>query len=372
MIPIDFKIGMVGPSKAGKTSLMTAIYKDVSSRLQGNSHGIDYFPEDSATKIAIDRAVAEFAACCAASDDVFAVPKLAGTETVSNYKFAFTIPVQEGLQQLKINIMDYPGGMLDTTMFAEKVQPHLIGSSALLVPIPADILMEWKKNVGKNTNRAKTITMAAHYMLEVENVVKVVKNWANRRAQQNESSLLIFVPIRCEAYFNDNGGTEDKSEELHAAVQKLYLDELELDANEKKLIQIETHAVDTYGVVELRDVAIETSNGGPYLVSIFRKRLRGKNKLMIKGAFEILSTIINFSLNKNAKKLGIDRQKLEDAIRERGLWDKLWAWIMGDSEKQALLETIRQYHGAFQAMSIVSELFKTLPARQRCLNKLEN
>ena len=142
---IDFKIGMAGPSKAGKTSLMTAIYKEVSSRLHSNENtlGIDYSPEDSATKNAINRAVSEFVTCCAASDDVFAVPRLSGTETVSNYKFAFTIPAPNGeqKQRLSIDIMDYPGGLLETASFKEKVQPHLDKSIALLVPIPADILM---------------------------------------------------------------------------------------------------------------------------------------------------------------------------------------------------------------------------------------
>ena len=47
------KIGMVAPSKAGKTSLMTAIFHEMADKLAGNPHGIQYWAANPATKARI-------------------------------------------------------------------------------------------------------------------------------------------------------------------------------------------------------------------------------------------------------------------------------------------------------------------------------
>ena len=308
---------------------------------------------------------------CTASDDVFAVPEMGGTENTYNYKFAFTVPVEAGTQRLNIDILDYPGGNLGTSKFVDEVMPHLNASSVLLIPIPADILMEWKRTDKINNTHAKKVNILARCMLDVADVVSVIKDWAARRAQQDETSLLIFVPIRCEAYFNDNGGSKDESEILHEAVQNLYVDALNLSPEMKKMIQIEIQAVDTYGIVELRDISLVGEDGREQLVSSFRKRLHCRNEVQAKGAFEVLSTIIRFRLNGFAKQLGVKREELENQIASRSFLEKILVWFYGDAAKKNVVEYIRKYDGAFQAMTVVSKLSTHYPARQRVLNELE-
>lgn len=374
-IPLSFKIGMVGPSKAGKTSLMTAILHETKNRLSGNPRSIQYSSKTPATKNAIDRAIAEFKVCTA-SGDIFAVPQLAGTESISNYEFAFTIPVDLGpSQRLDINIMDYPGGLFGSTDFDEHVRPFFNESEVLLVPIPADLLMEWKKTYKVNNDHAKKVGMAAYRMLDVNNVIEVVSDWAKRRADKKETSLLMFVPIRCEAYFNDNGGTRDESATLHEAVHQLYVDALQLDRDEdmKRNVQIEIHAVDTYGIVELRDIEYVSKND--YLVSTFKRRMccggtDERCELQTKGAFEILSTIIQFHLKKNAKQLGIRVKELQKAIENRGFWENLIYMFFDDKKKKELLDFIFLNRTVYEAMSVVAELSRQYPNRQRILNKL--
>ena len=57
---LDFKIGMIAPAKAGKTSLMTAIFHEMKTKLSGNAQGIQYWADSKATQNAISRALAEF------------------------------------------------------------------------------------------------------------------------------------------------------------------------------------------------------------------------------------------------------------------------------------------------------------------------
>ena len=56
--PDAVKIGMTAPSKAGKTSLMTAIFYEMKTRLAGNPQGIQYWADSKATQNAISRAIA--------------------------------------------------------------------------------------------------------------------------------------------------------------------------------------------------------------------------------------------------------------------------------------------------------------------------
>ena len=87
------KIGMVAPSKAGKTSLMTAIFHDMAEKLAGNPRGIQYWAANPATKARIQRALAEFKTVTS-SDDIFEVPRMKGTQDSGHYQFAISVPAR--------------------------------------------------------------------------------------------------------------------------------------------------------------------------------------------------------------------------------------------------------------------------------------
>lgn len=360
---------MIAPTKAGKTSLLSAIFQEIKDRLAGNQAGIQYNAADQATKNAVDRALAEFNTCVAA--DVFGVPNLAGSQDVFKYEFAFSIPTEAGPQRININVMDYPGGLLGTPEFEDKVGLYLTESSVLLVPIPADILMEWKRTSGSGSKHNMDINISAQMMLDNSNVVSGIQDWLERRKKAGKKSLLIFTPIRCEAYFEDNGGLRDESKSLHEAVKALYVDALTLSPEMKDLIQIETHAVDTYGIVELRDISLITNETGEFLESKFRRRLREGKKIKPRGAFEIIATVIRFKLNEYAQKLGMDRKSLEEVIKKRTFFNSFLKRLFGDPEKKLLAQYMSQNDAAFQAMEIMSSLKNDYPARQKVLNEIK-
>jgi len=365
---LDFKIGMVAPSRAGKTTLMTAVFHEMQKKLSGNARNIQYWADGKATQNAISRALAEFSTCTAA-DDIFEVPQIKSTEDTSNYRFAITVPTEAGTQRINIDIMDYPGGLLGTADFADKVERHLVASSALLVPIPSDVLMEWKRTYKANSAQSKKINIIAATMLEVDNVTTVVADWLKRKAAAQEPASLIFVPIRCEAYFSDNGGARDESAVLHQAVKELYLSRLELTKEIRDLIQVEIQAVDTYGIVELRDITLANSgDGSEVLVSTFRKRLNQGGVIKSRGAFEVLSSIIDFRLGAYARKLNIQKDDLKQKLRDRGFFADILAFIFGDDLKKQLVEHMRMYDTSYSAMSVIADMKTSYPNRQVEIN----
>lgn len=367
---MEIKIGMVAPSKAGKTSLLATTFSEMQLRLSGNQLGIQYWASDKRTQDAICRVMAEYRAITA-SDDVFATPQMSGNVETSDYRFSYTIPVKAGApQRLNVWFKDFPGGLVGMADFEEEVGPFVRDSTALLVPIPADILMEWKDTDKVNDPMSIRRNIAASCMLRVTDTVAIVKNWVAARTQAKEASLLIFVPVRCEAYFNDNGGTSDKSARLFAAVQELYVDALGLTADNRQYVQIETHAVDTYGTVELQSVDLVETPNGDMLESKFRKRLSAGNSIRSKGAFDILAAISSFELKKSAKALKMELSELEHKLANQSFFKMLFSMIFGSEEQRLQVQKMQANEATYQAIAVISQLARPDEYRQKVINQI--
>ena len=193
---LNFKFSMMAPSRAGKTSIMTAIFSEMKENLAGNKEGIQFWAADEDTKRAIQTCMANFDAAVNASDGI--IKNILGNQERSiSYKFTVSVPCGEERKKCRIDIVDYPGGWLGMEDFAQ-LCPHLDESQAMLVPIPADILLEWNRSCGKYDREMLRINAAALEMLEVENVVLGIKDWIMRRTARRKHSILIFVPVKCE------------------------------------------------------------------------------------------------------------------------------------------------------------------------------
>ena len=364
---MDIKIGMIAPSKAGKTSLMTAIFEDMRARLSGNADGVLYWADSRATQNAITRAIAEFKACVAGEGE-FIVPQLRGTNDVNEYKFSMSIPNGEDVERLSIDIMDYPGGLIGHSGFADSVQKHIDESCALLVPISTDMLMKWHETNGVTARREIRVNAAARCALDVDTVVYLINEWIARRAANESPSQLIFVPLKCESYYDDNGGASDRSEEVNAAVEELYVRNLRVPAQFRKCLEVEVHAVDTYGVTELDRVELcEDPSGADMLKSSFKKRGEG-NELRTKGALELLAAVIRYKMSVLAAQIGWKVSDLERKINERTLVGDIAVWFSGDKSKAEIGEEIRKHHRLYEAMNYVSSLADMTTARHLIFN----
>lgn len=292
---ISFKIGMVAPTGVGKTSLLTAICDEVQQRVAEQS--LEFWPKGQRTQEAMSRARAEFHSAMNTSDNLFTVPKLQPTSDITEFEYTVSVlPTRDGSDTLKISfdILDYPGSMLGKVEFAEKVTPHLRDSVALLVPISADILMDWYNTKDLNDTRNKQRNALANMMLDVDNVLLAIRNWFGEKVRRNQKAQLYFVPVKCEKCFDDNGGRFDMSAKLHDAVCERYVNPLKLNEAQRSLIQINVFYIDTYGVVELRDIEMKDIDNT--LVSTFQRRTNMGKNLRTKNAYELLMNILKFQM----------------------------------------------------------------------------
>lgn len=365
---LNFKFSMMAPSRAGKTSIMTAIFSEMKESLSGNEEGIQFWAADKDTKNAIQTCKSNFDATVNSSNGI--IKNILGNQDRSiSYKFTVSVPSGEERKKCRIDIVDYPGGWLGMEDFAQ-LCPHLNESQALLVPVPTDILLEWNRSYGREDSEMIRINAAALEMLEVENVVLGIKDWIKRRTAQRKYSILIFVPVKCEAFLNDNGGNVDRSEEIHTALQRLYIDALNITEEQKEYIQIETHAVDTYGIVVLQEVVLKNRGGRDYLESSFALRDPANRTFSRKGALEILAAILKFQLRVDCRKLEMTITNLKKIINSKNIFEQIWDFLTGCDDKDRLKSSIRENTACYRAISEISEKGKVYPARQRIINDI--
>ncbi len=299
---IQFKIGMIAPKGSGKTALISAICSEVQERLA--SEPLEFWPVGSSTQQAMQRANAAFNTAINSPNNLFEVPKLQPTSDVQEYLFAVTLT--ETGQTIGFSVLDYPGEMLGNSDFGSQVTPFLLESSALFVPISSDILMYWSDTKSLTDTINKKCNATADMTLDCDNVILAIKNWIAHKKRLGIPAQLFFVPIKCEKYFNDNGGSEDSHLKLQNAIFERYVEPLEMTAEEKLLIQTNIYYVDTYGVVALNNVEVvkakdKDASEKVTLVPKFRRRNDQGKKRRTKNAYELLMGILKFQVENRFK-----------------------------------------------------------------------
>jgi len=332
----QYRLAMVGPAAVGKTSLIVSILREAQTLLAGT--GVSIEAGDDPTQILINRLKQELTASLMAGE--FKPRQIKGTE--SAFKYLLDMKVVRGKTKLRLGFLDYPGSWMDPEAGKkivptewEKCKAWMEESAVLIVPIDATLVME---------SKTRNDLADAHSTLETELTAGVVRSWVQSKTQKREPGLLILAPVKCESYFNDNGGIKDRSEELFEKVNQFYSELIasvreELagakqnsDSSDKSIpidVSIQYHPVDTIGSVELKktrwikdkyDKQGKRSFEAEYLV-------RYPGRLKPRGADGILIAICQHIL-------------AQEKDKSRGVIARFWRW--GTRENKKLLTVIKE------------------------------
>jgi 50S ribosome-binding GTPase len=313
--PIEYKIGIIGPSGVGKTSMISALLEQGQELLARTPVSIEAVGE---TKDRISKNRDKLRGSIMAGE--FNPGAMSGTEDPSEIILEMSV----GQSKLTWAILDYPGKFISEKLRDPNqenqwkyCQEWIKESIVLLVPIDAAVVME-------STTKAEL--EAANMTLQISKAEFLARQWAKGRMVKKEPGLLILVPVKCETYFSDNGGSNDTSEDLFKRIHELYQSLLDYVCQEiscpenKPKILIQYHPIDTIGCVEIKsakwlrnDEAKPSVFDADYLVRPPRKRCpKGADGLLI----SICSQIANLEKNK-----------------KRGFWIRLWRWLT-EEDKQ--------------------------------------
>ena len=316
----NYKIGVVGPTRVGKTSLITAMLGESQDLLAGTPASLKAVGR---TAVRVNDQMAELKGSLMAGE--FDPGAVSGTETSFEYELALRV----GKSELRLAILDYPGGWLDPAYQAaspeaqeewERCLEWIRESTVLLVPVDAAVAME--------------ITLAHEYVgavkaLQVPQATEVAREWAKARRNAGEAGLLVIVPVKCETYFDDNGGARDHSKKLFDRINQMYselFDAVRKEAVEPDLIGIQYHPVDTIGCVEIKRTRW-TSDQDRGLIFNAHYLVQPPGIPRPMGAGSILTALCRHIA-------------VRERNRDRGFFERFRRWLTG--EEKLLAEAFRK------------------------------
>ena len=345
-----FKVAVAGPSRVGKTTLVTAILADTEDMLAGTP--VSVVPEErTVTRLRTQKR--ELASAIAAG--VFSAAALGGTSGLSRYDVTLQADGDLGIQ-VPFTILDYPGGWLNPgNRPAEWTQceDHFKQSVMLLLPIDAAVLME---------AASESQRRAVPNLLGTVDVEEIAGRWAKGRAsRKDEPAVVVLAPLKCEKYFDDNGGAGKEAPRLEQEVMKAYQAVLERIRKETygRDLRVVYAPIDTYGCVQLMEAEWPVISPGE-LEFVGRYRFRSRNpRISVKAAGtvmqELCKCIVEGEVQRAREGIAAQQQAyfglLERRTERKGFRGSLAFFIGGEAwrnrkdrqlSQQEIMEATRQ------------------------------
>jgi GTPase SAR1 family protein len=350
-----FKVALVGPSGVGKTTLVTAILSETEDLLS-NTKVTVVTEEKTASRVRAQKK--ELYSAIAAGE--FNAEALRNTQEMSVYDLMLQADGEFGLE-VPFSVLDYPGGWLDPelrTEMARRLWPlceaYIRESVMLLLPIDSALLME-------AVNKAQLA--AVPDLLGIVDVETVAVKWARARASHpDEPAVVVLAPLKCEKYFEDNGGSGHEADDLERRVAEIYGEVLRKIRKQTpgRDVRVVYAPIDTYGCVQLMEHEWKLDTGdrlefrGSY-------RFRGRPpKISVKAAGtvmqELCRCIVSAEAGRARREMSDYSEKrsglLERKAEEKGFWGTIGYYMGGEawqnrqgrklSEREILAATAEQ------------------------------
>lgn len=336
----SFKVSMVGPSRVGKTTLLTAILSDAEEMLAGSPVSVTM---DEPTRNRVRRQKIELRRAIEAGE--FDAAALGGTEAHFFYRVALRAVGDEDVE-IPFSILDYPGKWLDSEFRSTRpevaaqwpdCERHITQSVMLLVPIDAAVLMEAVTPAQRS---------AVADLLAFEDVEAMARTWAqgrNLEEHRDEPAVLVLAPLKCEKYFADNGGRRNDQGLLRAKVRDKYARLLHILRSEAadRPIRVIYAPIDTYGCVELMEAEWRPIEGEPGQLD-FRGHYRFRNtnpRIAVKAAGTVMQELCRCIIagRDQVEQSAVDhgrrrhRELLERKAEDKGFWGTLGYYLGGEA-----------------------------------------
>jgi hypothetical protein len=341
---LSFKVSMLGPTRVGKTSI-------IASKLQGGQQlltgtPVTMRPANSAT----DRRITQTRRALQGSLHAGEFKPGSLKSTSEPHEYSLLLDPGVAGAGVQFDLLDFPGEWLDplsrpddSQQAWEKCLKFIDQSSVLIVPVDAAVLMEADR---------KEYRAAWPDILTMDEVENVAARWAStRKIRDTEPALVVFCPVKCEAYFADNGGFRDESDELFQRFTQVYGSVVAQVRAEYAGVTELYCPVDTLGWVELQSAvwkrSSEESSGWRFepTFTLRADALAGTAKLRTKGVDDLLAALCKqlMEVRRAADSITADAANEEyakakvRAERREGLFKDMWRWASRERSRRKRL-----------------------------------
>ncbi|WP_146225798.1 hypothetical protein ACQ9ZG_02460 [Streptomyces araujoniae] len=371
---LSFKASMVGPSRVGKTTLLTAILAETETMLSGSGIALAL---DEATEMRIRRNRRDLRRAIEARE--FDAASLGGSQSMFLYEVELKA-AGDTLPGIPFSLLDYPGAWLDPAERAERpeakrkwpeCEAHIAESLMLLVPVEAAVLMEAVTPAQRG---------AVADLLGFEDVEAMARKWARARnlpEHRDEPAVLVLAPLKCEKYFDDNGGKGREAARLRNLVREKYRSMIEVVQEETpgRTVRVVYAPVDTYGCVDLMEGEwVPTDDeGGPALDFQGHYRFRElPPRIRVKAAGTVMRELCRCVVSgqdraeqqRAADARTTYNEALERKAERKGFWGAVEFYLSGESRanRNTLLASRRSLADAEARAKRLAEALRRIAA----------
>ena len=384
---LEYKIGLVGPSRIGKTTLMTCVLEAGESLFKDSDFSMVANDEDG-TEGAITSNKDELNGAIKQGMTIgFNAAALGGSVDFRKYNFYLKNKLEDIIQ---LSFIDFPGGWLKDkpSKWKSDCEPELNDSCVLMIPVDSALIME--ANLPKY--RASVPSL-----LQLSLVENVVRKWAKRQRNSNQDCCIILAPVKCETYL------KHKSKDLETKVRGFYKDILTAAKDElgtySSSLKIYYCPIKTFGCVELkRSNWVENEKGGYTFSGDYRTNtLHPERKQEYAG--DILKIIVESicKIDKNSKEIDLKDKKqseentrfakyncenmlnqldgkLRDKIKEKdnlGFFASIYEWFTNEKQKEIDRLNVEKSNTNYQLGQANSDLYQKSQLTQKAQSDLQ-
>ncbi|MBX6167213.1 MAG: hypothetical protein IRY84_06200 [Thermobispora bispora] len=360
-----FRIGLLGPARVGKTSLVTAMLSEAHHLLAGSGVAMRAVGRATEDRISNNRTDLESGI-------------LAGQFTPGSLKgtvepFVFKLALDPGVPgaEITLELLDFPGGWITPRGRGshsdedwEWCRQFIMDSTVLLVPVDATLLME--------SFQQEHVRLLPHLLTTVP-VEQIAREWAiERNRRSHEPALVVFCPVKCETYFHDNGGRQDKSAELRRKFDNVYSGVVEAIRADAPKAQMLYMPIDTIGCVELVTAEWSDDEGELRFKPLYR--VRRNPKISRKGVDDLLTAITQQLIDgkrliaeQESKQLHENaNEAMAFANRHEGFFRNIWLMINGERalRRRAAEQASLEAHEALRRVNALDKVLTTIAERR--------
>lgn len=274
---LTWGVALLGPSRVGKTSLLTSLRVAGQAFFSGTPINVE--PVNTTTAKAFD--LNDNLMKAELSSRSFSPESLPGDSEEHRYGLSISPGGVDGYR-VALEFRDYPGAWL--TDQKERVHEILSECPAVLIPIDATLLME----AGREHSADMILGLA---LTELE---EFLRKWAKQKLIDPGPDQVILAPVKCESYFADNGGRRDQADALFRAVEHWYEPIVKAVKSEHPEARVLYAPVDTIGPIELLEVEWMTE-GLRRMKPSYRVRSDAHGRSLrrcVRGAEPILASLV--------------------------------------------------------------------------------
>lgn len=206
----NIKVMMFGGRRCGKTSVIAAMKQCIEEKFGDSSLIMTY---DNPTIEIITKKAKEIRGFLNGTEKTF-VPDEGTTVDESEYNFEISLKGKNGT--IGLTFYDYPGEWLSRAERQKTLKEHVNNSNIFIIAIDTPLLIEepdeaHKDKIGRFNDDSN----------KPEIVCNTIKSVLKDRGTPDFPPLVMFVPLKCEKYYNE-GKMNVVNKKVHAAYRSLF------------------------------------------------------------------------------------------------------------------------------------------------------